>query len=63
MEIAGQKCSILKGSIKRLDLQTTNRYRADLSGLFLYDGATPRCSYNVCLYAGQSQRDVKFENS
>ena len=35
----------------------------NLSGLFLYDGATLRCSYNVCLYAGQSQRDVKFENS
>ena len=35
----------------------------NLSGLFLYDGATLRCSYNVCLDAGQSQRDVKFENS
>ena len=35
----------------------------NLSGLFLYDGATLRCSYNVCLFAGQSQRDVKFENS
>ena len=35
----------------------------NLSGIFLYDGATLRCSYNVCLDAGQSQRDVKFENS
>ena len=35
----------------------------NLSGLFLYDGATLRCSYNVCLDASQWKRDVKFENS
>ena len=39
------------------------RYRAEPFGRFLYDVATLRCSYNVCLYAGQSQREVKFENS
>ena len=33
----------------------------NLSGLFLYDGATLRCSYNVNLDAGQPQQYVKFE--
>ena len=35
----------------------------NLSDLFLYDGATLHCSYNVSLDAGLSQRDVKLENS
>ena len=58
----GSKCPILKGSIKRPDLQTAYRYRAEIiQGRFQYDRAI--CSYKVWPYAGQSQLDAKIAYS
>ena len=64
MEIARQKCPILKGFIKRLDLQTTYRYRAETFRVYSYMiGLHSSVITMSWLYAGQSQRDVKVENS
>ena len=51
MEIAGQKCPILKGSIKRLDLQSIYRYRAEPFRVYSYMmGLHSVVVFNVCLY-------------
>ena len=63
MEIPGQNVLFWRGSIKRLNLQTTYRCRAEIFRIYFYVSATILCSYNVWPYAGQSQRDVKVENS
>ena len=63
LEIAGQNCLFWRGSIKQLNLQTTYRCRAEIFRIYFYVSATTLCSYNVWPYAGQSQRDVKVENS
>ena len=47
-----------------VDLQSTYRYRAEPFRVYSYMmGLHSVCSYKVCIYAGQSQREVKFENS
>ena len=47
--IYGSKCPILKGSIKRPNLQTSDRYRAESfwGGRFQYDWVIYLCSYKI----------------
>ena len=61
MEIAGQNVLLWRGLSNGYISKRLIDTGLNLSGVFLYDGATLRCSYNVCLYAGQSQREVKFD--
>ena len=64
MEIAGQNVLIWGGSIKRLDLQTTYRYRAKHFRIYFYWRGLPYLgSCKVWEYASQSPRDLKRENS
>ena len=64
MEIALQNVLFWMGSIKRLDLQTTYRYRAKHFRIYSYwSGLSYFVVTKVWEYAGQSQRDVKRENS
>ena len=69
MEITWQNVLIWMGSIKRLDLQTTYRYRAKhFRNLFLLGRATVLCSNKIWEYAGsvtagrQTWKFLKFIN-
>ena len=64
MEIGRQNVLFCRGSIKRLDLQTTYRYSAEPFRVYSYMIGLPSSVITTSwLYAGQSQRDVKVENS
>ena len=64
MEIVRQNVLFCRGSIKRLDLQTTYRYSAEPFRVYSYMIGLPSSVITTSwLYAGQSQRDVKVENS
>ena len=60
--IAWQNVLFRRGSIKRLVLQMTYRYRGEPFRSYFYkDRATILCSYKVWSYAGQSQQDAKLK--
>ena len=50
MEIAGQNVLFRRGTSNGEISKGLIDIGLNLSGLFLYDGATLRCSFNVCLY-------------
>ena len=67
MEIVRQNVLFCRGSIKRLDLQTTYRYSAEPFRVYSYMiGATILCNYNVLTICGsvtarrQSWKFLKF---
>ena len=62
MEIAGQNVLFWRGSIK-IDLQTTYRYAEPFRVYSYMIGLPSSVITTSWLYAGQSQRDVKVENS